>query len=137
MKFVPTKDYNGKYHMVAVSDEVYDALRVLHNEVQALWHREHYARKRVIYSDIEYFRFHLTEDPLEREYLQSEDDAKLYDAIFHCLTPTQRRRILMLLDGDMSMRDISIHEHCAYNSVKESVMSALKKIQNYTADDNA
>ena len=46
------------------------------------------------------------------------------------LTPIQRRRIEMLMSG-MSIADIARSEDASFNSVKESIEAARKKLKNF------
>ena len=135
MKFVNTKDYYGKYHKVAVSDEVYRAFQEAHNAESALQDRESYRRKRVVYSETDFLPTSCMERNMEERLIDAEADKRLYDAIFHQLTPVQRRRILMILEDDLSITDISELEHRHYSSIQESIMAALKKLRAYMSTD--
>lgn len=44
------------------------------------------------------------------------------------LTPTQRRRYEMLVADEMTVADIARAEHASFNSIKESLQSAQKKL---------
>lgn len=62
-------------------------------------------------------------DTLIRKERAEECEKKLLQ-----LTPTQRRRYEMRYGDDMSVSDIARAEHAKFNSVKESLQSAQKKL---------
>ena len=132
MKTVMIKDYYGKYHTVPVSDELYEEWRILQNESQRVYRAEVRHRSAVPLDEIDAYLQHPFSSEIEDALIQEERDRELIDAIAK-LTPTQRRRVQMMLD-DKSLWDLKEYEHCAYNTLKESVLSALKKIRKTMGD---
>ena len=132
MKIITVTDYYGKSHDVPVSDEFFEDWKKLQNETQRVEHKEFYHREWIPIDVVDYFIKHPFGSELENDLILSEREQALWEAIAK-LTPTQRVRVQMLLDN-WSMRDIANHDHCHYNSVKESLVSALKKIRKYMDD---
>ena len=66
-------------------------------------------------------------DPLTEEIIRQEENRRLYQAIAQ-LTPTQRRRIYMLMD-DMKYCDIASKEGKCVSAIHESIDKALKKLR--------
>ena len=129
MKTVSIQDYWGRWQKVEVSDEIWNVYRESHNEVQACSHRETYRRKRVVYAGAASGRFCCASPTLEDRLMDRESDLLFYDAVCRVLTPMQRRRVLALLEQGLSLRELSDREHRSYNSVRESVLAALKKLE--------
>ena len=129
MKTIRTENYDGTILYVPVSDEVYEALRELRNDVQALEHREAYQRKRVFYGEETYFRYRRSVPSPEAGYLTRETDRALYEAIDRCLTPVQRRRVLLVLDGGLSVQEVARREARTYRSIQQSLFAALHKLR--------
>ena len=132
MNYITTKMADGKYVKVSVSDEVYNAFREQTNQELELWHREHYRRKRVTYSDDEYFRFRYTGSVPEDRLVVAEDNALFYEAISQLLTKTQLRRVLMILDEGLSIHEVAEREGKTYASIRESLLTALKRLDGHT-----
>ena len=66
-------------------------------------------------------------DPAEA--LVKAETAGEHESALEQLTPAQRRRFEMYRDG-MSIAEIARSENAAFNSVKESIESAQKKLKN-------
>ena len=127
MKTVMIKDYYGKYHKVPVSDELYEEWRILQNETQRVYRAEVRHRSAVPLDEVDAYLQHTFSSEIEDALIQEERNRELYDAITK-LTPTQRRRVQMLLD-DKSLREMQEYEHCSYNALKYCVIGAMKKIK--------
>ena len=67
------------------------------------------------------------DDPCQR-LTDAEESKRLYTALGK-LSPVQRRRLLKLAAG-MSIAEIARSEGAAFNSVKESIAAAQKKMKN-------
>ena len=76
------------------------------------------------YEDKDYFA---TDDNPEKAFMQKEFDKKR-KAMLSQLTPVQRRRFELYENG-MSIAEIARKEKAAFNSVKESIESAQKKLK--------
>lgn len=68
----------------------------------------------------------VADDNVEAEAEERENSAEV-EAALAFLTPIQRRRFRMLMDG-LSMTDIARAEGTSLNSVKESVEAARRKL---------
>ena len=132
MNYVSTKMADGKYVKVLVSDEVYNAFREQTNQELELWHREHYQRKHVTYSEVEYFRFHQMGPALEDRMMDAVDNKLFYEAIRQHLTRTQLRRVLMIIDEGLSIHEVAEREGKTYASIRESLLTALKRLDRHT-----
>lgn len=127
MKTVKIKDYYGHYHKVPVSDELFEEMRILQNEYQRVYRAEVRHRSSVPLDDLDhYFEFSLSSE-IEDALIQEESDLELFKAIAK-LTPTQRRRVQLMLD-DVNLWEMQKHEHCSYNTLKECAYAALKKLK--------
>lgn len=67
-------------------------------------------------------------DPAET--LADAETAKEREFVLEQLTPVQRRRFMKYADG-MSIAEIARSENAAFNSVKESIESAQKKLRKF------
>ena len=70
----------------------------------------------------------LDADPL-RGILQEEESGHIYSCLAR-LTPTERRRLLMLASG-MPVVDIARSEGASYNAVKETIATAREKMKKF------
>ena len=101
-----------------------DADRLEHNlDVKENYHTEFSIDACVYKDDLELADECTPESLLELK----EDNAQLYEALKE-LTPVQRKRLMMLADG-MSIAEIAREEGAEFNSVKESISAARKKIK--------
>ena len=66
----------------------------------------------------------------EGNYLEEQEDTALLKKVLDCLTETQRRRMLLFIEG-WSLRKIAEQEGANYKSVEESIKAAQKKIQKF------
>lgn len=66
----------------------------------------------------------------EGNYLEEQEDTALLKEVLDCLTETQRRRMLLFIEG-WSFRKIAEQEDANYKSVEESIKAAQKKIQKF------
>ena len=66
----------------------------------------------------------------EGNYLEEQEDTALLKEVLDCLTETQRRRMLLFIEG-WSFRNIAEQEGTNHKSVEESIKAAQKKIQKY------
>jgi len=127
MKTIKIKDYYGIYQEVPVSDELYEEFCGFHREEDRQNKKKNYHGCYVPYEDVENEPFYSSLDPLADEIIRQEENRRLYQAIAQ-LTPTQRRRILMLMD-DMKYSEIAAHEGKCLSAIHESVDKALKKLR--------
>lgn len=127
MKTIKIKDYYGIYQEVPVSDELYEEFRGFHREEDRQNKKKNYHGCFVPYEDIANELFYSSSDPLADEIIRQEENRRLYQAIAQ-LTPTQRRRILMIMN-DMKYCDIAAHEGKCVSAIHESVDKALKKLR--------
>ncbi len=65
---------------------------------------------------------------LEDEYVRREQMLKLRTAL-QTLTDSQRRRLELYIEDELSIREIAKSEGVDYSSVKESINAAKKKIK--------
>ena len=66
----------------------------------------------------------------EGHYLEDQEDTELLNEVLDCLTDTQRKRMLLFIEG-WSFRKIAEHEGTNHKSVEESIKAAQKKIQKH------
>lgn len=122
------KFVTGEVTEVEVSDEIgtviLDSRREEHADNER--HRYHtaFSLDDMTYEDKDYFS---AADNPEKAFMEKEF-AKKRKAMLSQLTPVQRRRFEMF-EGGMSIADIARAENAAFNSVKESVASAQKKLK--------
>ena len=76
------------------------------------------------YEDTDY----VSADDNPEKALMRKESAKQRKAMLSQLTPVQRRRF-ELFEGGMSIAEIARSEKAAFNSVKESIESAQKKLK--------
>lgn len=118
----------GEVTEVEVSDEIgtviLDSRREEHANNER--HRYHtaFSLDDMTYEDKDYF----SADDNPEEALMRKESAKQRKAMLSQLTPVQRRRFEKFED-DMSISDIARSEKTAFNSVKESIESAQKKLK--------
>ena len=73
----------------------------------------------------------LASKTLDEQYISEEQMERLSAAVAQAkLTPTQRRRFLLLESG-LTIHDIAKAENCGYNAALESIQWAKKKIKNF------
>ena len=91
-------------------------------------HRYHTAMSTdaLMYEDAEYFG---TVDSPESLYVQGEE-TNHREFLLSQLTAVQRRRFEMLMSG-MTIADIARAENASFNSVKETIEGARKKLKKY------
>lgn len=118
----------GEVTEVEVSDEIgtviLDSRREEHANNER--HRYHiaFSLDDMAYEDKDYFS--ATDDP-EESFVRKES-AKERKTMLSQLTPVQRRRFGKFESG-MSIAEIARSENAAFNSVKESIESAQKKLK--------
>jgi len=127
MKTIKIKDYYGIYQEVPVSDELYEEFRGFHREEDRQNKKKNYHGCFVPFDDAENLSATFGFDPLTEEIIRQEENRRLYQAIAQ-LTPTQRRRIYMLMD-DMKYCDIASKEGKCVSAIHESIDKALKKLR--------
>jgi len=127
MKTIKIKDYYGIYQEVPVSDELYEEFRGFHREEDRQNKKKNYHGCFVPFEDVENMATGYGIDPLTEEIIRQEENRRLYRAIAQ-LTPTQRRRIYMLMD-DMKYREIASKEGKGVSAIQESIDKALKKLR--------
>ena len=66
----------------------------------------------------------------EGNYLEDREDTELLKEVLNCLTNTQRRRMLLFIEG-WSFRNIAEQEGTNHKSVEESIKAAQKRIQKF------
>ena len=122
------KFVTGEMTEVEVSDEIgtviLDSRREEHANNER--HRYHtaFSFDDMTYEDKDYFS--AAENP-EEAFIRKEA-AKQRKAMLSQLTPVQRRRFEKY-EGGMSIAEIARSEKAAFNSVKESIESAQKKLK--------
>ena len=73
----------------------------------------------------------LASKTLDEQYISEEQTERLSAAVAQAkLTPTQRRRFLLLESG-LTIHDIAKAENCGYNAALESIQWAKKKIKKF------
>ena len=132
MKTIRIKDYYGDYHLVPVSDELYEEWVKLNNEQQRVNHKEYYHRSCIPLEEADKLLYAERLDELIDELIQQQMYLKLYKAISH-LTPTQQRRVLMFMDN-MSYTDIAQSEGTKFAPVYRSLQAAFKKLRSLMKD---
>lgn len=133
MKTVKIKDYYGVEQSVTVSDEVYEALRELRREEDRLRKKIKYYHSTLTPDDFAVAGRVRSEDNVVEDEVVRRDDAKrLYRAITQ-LTPTQQRRILLLLE-DMNAAQIAKmegkHPSVIYRSIEGSFARLRRILKN-------
>ena len=131
MKIIKIKDYYGKYQEVPVTDEFYKEWVKLANEYQRGYRRDMYHRSGTPFEEVG-DTWITGDDPILENYIRDMEVRRLYEAI-SMLTPTQQRRIRMLMDG-MSYTDIARAERCALPPVYRSLQSAFKRLRRLLED---
>lgn len=66
----------------------------------------------------------------EGNYLEEREDTELLKEVLGCLTDTQRKRMLLFIEG-WSFRNIAEQEGANHKSVEESIKAAQKKMQKH------
>ena len=93
----------------------------------------YYKHKKVLGKDDDTAKYFSVES-FERELVDSlsgdTSEIKIMDLIDHKLTPTQRRRILMLINGFSTLKIAEI-EGCNQNAVWDSLQQARRKIKKF------
>lgn len=118
----------GEVTEVEVSEEIgtviLDSRRKEHASNER--HRYHtaFSLDDMEYEDKDYFS---ADDNPEKAFMQNAFNKKR-EAILSQLTPVQRRRFVLFENG-MSIAEIARKEKAAFNSVKESIESAQKKLK--------
>lgn len=122
------KFVTGEVTEVEVSEEIgaviIDSRRKEHADNER--HRYHtaFSIDAAEYEDKDYF----PADDNPEEVFMRKEAAKQRKAMLSQLTPVQRRRFEKFEDG-MSIAEIARSEKAAFNSVKESIESAQKKLK--------
>lgn len=125
--FIEYELADGTIALVEVDEETAAFLRENDRETQNADRRERYhAPYHLEALDYEGNAFAYHETP-ERLCIRKEDRERLQQAV-DLLTPTQWRRMEMLMDG-MSIRQIAAEEEADYASVYESIQAAKKIIK--------
>ena len=125
--FIEYELADGTIALVEVDEETAAFLQANDREMQNAERREHYhAPYHLEALDYEGDAYAYHETP-ERLYIRRENRERLLQAV-DLLTPTQWRRLEMLMDG-MSIRQIAVAEEADYASVYESIQAAKKKIK--------
>lgn len=125
--FVEYELADGTIALVEVDEETAAFLQANDREMQNAERRERYhAPYHLEALDYEGDAYAYHETP-ERLYIRREDRERLLQAL-DLLTPTQWRRLEMLMDG-MSIRQIAAAEEADYASVHESIQAAKQKIK--------
>ena len=116
----------GEVTEVEVSDEIGTVILDSRREEHANNERHHtaFSLDDMTYEDKDYFSV----DDNPEEALMRKEAAKERKAMLSRLTPVQRRRVEKFEDG-MSIAEIARSEKAAFNSVKESIESAQKKLK--------
>ena len=112
----------GEVTEVEVSDEIGTVILDSRREEHANSERHRYHTAFSL--DKDYFSV----DDNPEEALMRKEAAKERKAMLSRLTPVQRRRFEKFEDG-MSIAEIARSEKAAFNSVKESIESAQKKLK--------
>lgn len=125
--FVEYELADGTIALVEVDEETAAFLQANDREMQNAERRERYhAPYHLEALDYEGDAYAYHETP-ERLYIRREDRERLLQAL-DLLTPTQWRRLEMLMDG-MAIRQIAAAEEADYASVYESIQAAKQKIR--------
>ena len=125
--FIEYELADGTIALVEVDEETAAFLRDNDRETQNADRRERYhAPYHLDALDYEGDAYAYHETP-ERLCIRKEDQERLQRAV-DLLTPTQWRRMEMLMDG-MSIHQIAAEEEADYASVYESIQAAKKKIK--------
>lgn len=125
--FIEYELADGTIALVEVDEETAAFLQANDREIQNAERRERYhAPYHLEALDYEGDAYAYHETP-EWLYIRREDRERLLQAV-DLLTPTQWRRLEMLMDG-MSIRQIAVAEEADYASVYESIQAAKKKIK--------
>lgn len=124
-------DGQHKYHSLEISWEVFalfdrfelEDKRYL-NEVD-----RHYEHADLTEAEIEQRSFH-TAEPLEDTVVRQMLHEELHKAIAQ-LPDTQRRRLVLYYFQQLTYEQIAEMEGCRYQSVQESILSAIEKLRKY------
>lgn len=125
---VKYKFVTGELTEVEVSDEIGTVILDSRREEHAANERHRYhtafSLDDMTYEDSEYFS--AADNP--EKAITEKEFTRNREAMLSQLTPVQRRRFEMFESG-MSIADIARAENAAFNSVKESVASARRKLK--------
>lgn len=127
MKIIKIKDYYGNYQCVPVDDQFFEEWCKMKNEEYNFNRRTKTHAFSLEEKVLDVIQNDPCDDPVFDALAQLEENIKLYEAI-KMLTPTQRRRVYMLLD-DMSYTDIATAENCAIPVVHKSIKKALGNLR--------
>ena len=121
---------NGENLEVEVNEEIANIILASRRKEHANNERHRYRSAFSIdaaeYEDKEYF---CTDDDLADDIIEDEFEIKRKELLSH-LTLTQRRRFEKYEFG-MSIADIARSENASFNSVKESIEAAQKKLKKF------
>lgn len=120
----------GEVAEVEVSDEIGAVILDSRREEHASNERHRYHNAFSIDSmPYENLDFASSEDDTSSAFSGSEFD-RYRETLLSQLTPVQRRRFVMF-EGGMTVAEIARAENATYNSVKESIASAQKKLKKF------
>lgn len=119
---------DGDVTEVEVSEEIgtviLDSRRAEHANNERQRYHTAFLLDDMVYEDKDYFS---SDDTPEEAFVRKES-AQRREVMLSQLTPVQKRRFEMFEDG-MSIAEIARLEKAAFNSVKESIGAAQKKLK--------
>ena len=131
MKTIKIRDYYGKWQSIPVEDHIYHEWMQMQKEENA-WHKRTTYHEFVCGDDaIEGFAASCR-DVLYEDYARDDEIRRLYIAIAQ-LSPTQRQRVLMLLEG-MTYTEIARTERRNESSIRDSITGALVRLRHLLAE---
>lgn len=126
MKIIKIKDYYGKIQEVPVSDELYEEWLAMRRESERIRKREKYHRSELD-PEYAYGLYHDREDPVMDHLLEEERTLRICEAISK-LTPTQQRRVRMIMDG-MNISEVATAEKIKYAPAYRTIHAAFLHLQ--------
>ena len=132
MKIIKIKDYYGNYQCVPVDDQFFEEWCKMRNEEYNFNRRTKTHAFSLEEKVLDVIQNDPCDDPVFEALTRLEENIKLYEAI-KMLTPIQRRRIYMFLDG-MSYVDIARAEGRDSSVIHRSIAKALLHLKQFIGE---
>ena len=127
MKIIWIKDGSGRYQSVPVDDDFHAEWVRLNTESQRAFRREAYHRSFTPLEEADLYGLSGRAPEPDDILIRRELESRVREAILQ-LTPTQRRRVLMYMDG-LSYSEIARREGVRFSPCYKSLHLAFKKLR--------
>ena len=130
--------FDGGRHKVEVevSREIYNEVHAMRCDDERQWmeQRRHYEHLEL--SDVQIEERSVNRPLPISEIVEKKELNEAYEKALVGFSDVQKRRIIMYLNGKMSLSKIALHEGCSKRAVQESVETALGKLKKILANFN-